>query len=395
VEKKENSALETSENSTFNWLGNIAENPNGFLLRRSQRIGEKIETSLLTLPQIESTFNIVGFREQPNKGKIYIKLKKDRDLSTIKMQQKVRDSLATIQDKIKGTNISVEDIKFVDTGDEKPVKLALISNNLISLNKATKNIKTRLENVSFLTDISSSEIDENIRKESEVLLIEHKNGKRATFISANLSEGEALGNVTNEMLENIKPILPNDVQLELEGDSARIGEILKDFAITLTLSVALMLLVLWLLFGRLLEPLVVALSLPLSIVGAMLALLITRSDFGMISLIGLIFLLGLLDKNALLLVDYANQLRQKGMSRQKAILETGTVRLRPILMTTFSTILGMLPIALGWGAGAELRQPMAVAIIGGLLTSSILSLIFVPVFDTLVEDLWLKIFPRH
>jgi multidrug efflux pump subunit AcrB len=105
-------------------------------------------------------------------------------------------------------------------------------------------------------------------------------------------------------------------------------------------------------------------------------------------------LLGLLDKNAILLIDYANQLRQSGFKRTEAILTTGLVRLRPIFMTTGSTILGMLPIALGWGAGAELRQPMAVAIIGGLITSSVLSLIVVPVLYTLIEDLRLLIFPN-
>ncbi|MGL4884188.1 MAG: efflux RND transporter permease subunit, partial [Waterburya sp.] len=144
-------------------------------------------------------------------------------------------------------------------------------------------------------------------------------------------------------------------------------------------------------FRRWLEPMVIGLSLPLSIVGAMLALLITQSDFGMISLIGLIFLLGLLDKSAILLLDYINQLRTAGVKRTEAILQTGVVRLRPIIMTTFSTILGMLPIAFGWGAGAELRQPMAVGIIGGLITSSLLSLIVVPVLYTLLEDWGLKI----
>jgi multidrug efflux pump subunit AcrB len=118
----------------------------------------------------------------------------------------------------------------------------------------------------------------------------------------------------------------------------------------------------------------------------MVGLLVTQSDFGMISLIGLIFLLGLLDKNAILLMDYTNQLRQKGIDRETAILTSGAVRLRPIIMTTAATILGMTPIALGWGAGAELRQPMAVAIIGGLFTSSLLSLIVVPVLYTLLED---------
>jgi multidrug efflux pump subunit AcrB len=135
---------------------------------------------------------------------------------------------------------------------------------------------------------------------------------------------------------------------------------------------------------------VVALSLPLSIVGAMIALLVSQNDFGMISLLGLIFLIGLLDKNALLLVDYTNQLRQQGKRRHDAIILSCQTRLRPILMTSLSTILGMLPLAIGLGAGAQLRQPMAVAIIGGLLTSSLLSLIVVPVLYTLVEDTWKK-----
>jgi multidrug efflux pump subunit AcrB len=163
---------------------------------------------------------------------------------------------------------------------------------------------------------------------------------------------------------------------------------LGHFGSTFILAVVLILVILLFLFGRLLEPLVVILCLPLSIVGSMLGLLVTRGDFGIISLIGFIFLVGLLDKNALLLMDYANQLRKVGLSREEALIETGGVRLRPILMTTISTILGMLPIALGWGAGAELRQPMAIAIMGGLLTSSLLSLFVVPVLYTLLEDWW-------
>lgn len=390
LNKSNNLLSQSSEESTFNWLGNVAENPNAFLLRRTRRIGEKIEKTILALPEVESTFTIVGIRSQPNKGKINVKLKENRTISTAQVQEKIRNSLPDI----KGANISVEDIKFVESGDEKPIKFALISNDLKTLYETTQTIKNKLQKESYLADISNSEIQENVEKETDIFLIEHRNGKRATFISANLKEGEALGNITDKIIEIIKPMLPSPVQLELEGDSARVIEIIEDFAITLLFAVGLMLLILLLLFGRLLEPLIVGLSLPFCIVGAMLALLITRSDFGMVSFIGLIFLVGLLAKNALLLVDYTNQLRGKGMSRSEAILETGKARLRPILMTTFSTILGMLPIALGWGAGAELRQPMAVSIIGGLVTSSILSLVFVPVFYTVLEDLWLKIFPQ-
>jgi multidrug efflux pump subunit AcrB len=122
----------------------------------------------------------------------------------------------------------------------------------------------------------------------------------------------------------------------------------------------------------------------------MLGLFVSRTDFGMTSLLGLIFLFGLVNKNAILLVDHANQLRASGMSLREAILAAGPIRLRPILMTTCATILGMLPIALGFGAGAELRAPMAVAIIGGLVTSTALSLVVVPVVYAIFD----RIHPR-
>ena len=391
LNQSDNQNSSPSENPGFNWLGNIKENPNGFILRRTRRIGQKIEEVIQTSSEVKSAFNVIGFREQPNKGKIYVKLKdRDRLISTAQVQQQIRDSLP----EIKGTKVSVEDIKFVDTGDEQPLKLALLGDNLQSLSQTALKVKNVLEDLPFLADVTTSVDEENEFDDTNIFMIEHRNGKRSAIVSANLTEGKAIGNVTNEVVKKIQLIIPNDVQLELEGDSARVGDILSDFGLTLVFSVILMLLVLWLLFGRLLEPLVVGLSLPFSIVGAMLALLITRSDFGMISLIGLIFLLGLLDKNALLLVDYTNQLRWRGMERKQAILETGLVRLRPILMTSFSTILGMLPIALGLGIGAELRQPMAVAIIGGLITSSFLTLIFVPVFYTLLEDFWFRLFSQ-
>jgi multidrug efflux pump subunit AcrB len=171
------------------------------------------------------------------------------------------------------------------------------------------------------------------------------------------------------------------------GSSADVVNIFRDFALTLALSVVAIIVVLLILFRSWVDPLVISVSLPLSIVGALFALWITRADFGLISLMGVIFLFGLVNKNAILLVDRIEKLRKLGFARGEAILEAGTQRLRPILMTTSATILGMLPIALGFGTGAELRAPMAVAIIGGLVTSTLLSLIVVPVVYTLVDDL--------
>ncbi|MGK7874975.1 MAG: efflux RND transporter permease subunit [Xenococcaceae cyanobacterium] len=366
---------------TFDWLADLAKSPTRLLLRRSRKVGEKLEEVVLDRPEVESVFTIVGLRGLPTKGKLHVKLSQERQLNTAEVQDQLRADLP----KLRRVTTSVEDIQFVDTGDEKTLQVSLLGDDLEVLSSTAQAIKTRIEKLPGFVDVTTTGKD----NESDAIQIEHNNGQRAVYISANLSQGQVLGDATDQVVAVAQSILPPGVTLDLEGNSARIGEIMGDFAATLGLSVACMLLVLILIFGRLLEPIVVGLSLPLSIVGAMLALLITQSDFGMVSLIGLIFLLGLLDKNAILLMDYANQLRKFGLSRDEAILETGVVRLRPILMTTTSTILGMTPIALGLGAGAELRQPMAVAIIGGLITSSLLSLIVVPVLYTLLDDIWL------
>ncbi|HNX20019.1 MAG TPA: efflux RND transporter permease subunit, partial [Acidobacteriota bacterium] len=125
----------------------------------------------------------------------------------------------------------------------------------------------------------------------------------------------------------------------------------------------------------------------LSIVGLAGALLLTGDTLNMMSLIGLIMLMGLVTKNAILLIDFAKNLRAQGMSRRDALIEAGRIRLRPIMMTTLAMIGGMLPLALALGAGAEVRAPLARAVIGGLVTSTLLTLIVVPVFYTLLDAL--------
>jgi multidrug efflux pump subunit AcrB len=367
----------SNSNSQFGWLKSIARSPETILLRNTIKIGEQIETVVLNNDAVASTYNLAGVRGEPNRGKIYVKLKPHRNLTTEAVEDQIRQSLP----KLDNVTVSIEDIQFVETGDDTPFKIALLGDDLTELQQNAIELQTKAREIPGLVDVRVSSEVGNYSK------IAHLKEKRVVYLSANLAENKAIGDATKEVTAIAKSLLPPDITLDLEGDSARSGKILREFAITLTIAVILMLIVIYIPFGRWLEPMVIGLSLPLSIVGAMFALLITQSDFGMISLIGLIFLLGLLDKNGILLLDYANQLRQKGMNRDRAVVTTGMVRLRPIVMTTASTILGMLPIALGWGAGAELRQPMAVAIIGGLITSSLLSLIVVPVLYTLLDDL--------
>ena len=370
---------EQKANKNFSWLSNIARSPQKILLRRTLRAGKQIESTLLSVPEVESTYNIVGIDGKPNQGRFYVKLKDDRALSTAQVQQQLRAALVNIPK----VEISVEDIPFVESASQQNLQVALVGKDLTSLNKTVHTLKTRVQQLPGFVDLTITGSENN---DDLTAKIEHLDGERVVYLNANLSEGKAIGDGTAEVVAIASSIVPPGVKIELSGNSAVSSSVLEDFAGTLSLSITCMLLLLILPFGRLLEPMVVGLCLPLSLVGAVLALLITQSDFGMISLIGVIFLLGLLDKNALLLMDYTNQLRRSGLKRSEAILEAGMVRLRPILMTTVSTILGMMPIALGWGAGAELRQPMAVTIIGGLITSSLLSLIIVPVLYTLLED---------
>jgi multidrug efflux pump subunit AcrB len=150
-------------------------------------------------------------------------------------------------------------------------------------------------------------------------------------------------------------------------------------------------LVLVLLFKGVAQPITILAALPLSLGGAFVALLLTKSSFSMPSLIGLIMLMGVATKNSILLVDYAILARRDGMSRWDALMDACHKRARPIVMTTIAMGAGMMPIALGWGADPSFRQPMAVAVIGGLITSTFLSLLVVPVVFTFVDDVaqWL------
>jgi HAE1 family hydrophobic/amphiphilic exporter-1 len=140
-------------------------------------------------------------------------------------------------------------------------------------------------------------------------------------------------------------------------------------------------------FGSLVDALTIMLSLPFAVIGALGGLLAAGQFMSMFAMIGMIMLMGLVKKNGILLVEFTNQLKERGRSTRDALLDAGTIRLRPILMTTIAMIAGMVPVALARGDGAETRVPMAVAIIGGLVSSTVLSLVLVPVFYSLFERL--------
>ncbi len=364
-----------------------AIDPRSLILQETLEKGKTLEGSVFQLPEVALVLTEAGGKGRPNQGRLYIKLKENRDRDTAAVQAQLRENLLKLNSpELADVTTSVEDVQFIDTGGEKPLQVTLIGENLAALSQAAVSVKTKAEKLPGLVDVSTSGEDNTADKTVE---INREDGQRVAYINANLLPSKALGEATSEVIAIAQSVIPAGIHTDVGGDAERSGDVISSFGKTLVLALICMLAVVFIPFGRLLEPMVVGLSLPLSIVGAMLALLITRSDFGVISLLGLLFLLGLLDKNALLLLDYASQLRRAGMQRTDALLKTGLVRLRPIIMTTASTVLGMMPLALGLGAGAELRQPMAVVIIGGLITSTLLSLIVVPVLYSLLDDGWL------
>jgi HAE1 family hydrophobic/amphiphilic exporter-1 len=215
--------------------------------------------------------------------------------------------------------------------------------------------------------------------------IQHFDGKRTVTVSANV-EGRAAGEVTADAMKIAKAIdFPPGYGLELGGASRDQEEVFSEMFTALILGIGVMYLVLVMQFGSFTAAIPVMLSLPLSLIGVVLALLITRGTLNLMSFIGIIMLMGLVAKNAILLLDCARKEEEQGVDREEALMHAGRVRLRPILMTTFALIAGMLPVAIGLGEGGEFYRPMAVAIIGGTITSTFLTLLLIPTFYDSIE----------
>jgi hydrophobe/amphiphile efflux-1 (HAE1) family protein len=196
------------------------------------------------------------------------------------------------------------------------------------------------------------------------------------------------GDVGEDVQKVVKAMeLPPGLRFDVGGQIREQQEVSAAIVGALVLAIVFIYLVLASQFGSFLQPVAIMASLPLSVVGVMLALLITNTTLNIFSMIGVVFLMGLVTKNAILLVDFANKGQRDGLSRNEALLAAGQVRLRPILMTTAAMIFGMLPLALGLGEGAEQQAPMGRAIIGGVITSTLLTLIVVPVVYTWL-DAW-------
>jgi HAE1 family hydrophobic/amphiphilic exporter-1 len=226
-------------------------------------------------------------------------------------------------------------------------------------------------------------------------IIDHLNREPVVNVELNTS-GRATGDVTNDIMRAIDRLqLPPGVGVTLGGDAEGQAEVFGQIFSALGLAVLLMYLILVVQFGSFLDPLAIMMSLPLSLIGVMLSLAISGYTINLMSLIGVILLMGIVAKNAILLIDFAKWSREeRGTPLRESLIEAGAIRLRPILMTTFALIAGMLPIALGTGEGAQFRAPMGVAIIGGVITSTFLTLLVIPTFYEVLDEIRSKLARR-
>jgi HAE1 family hydrophobic/amphiphilic exporter-1 len=217
--------------------------------------------------------------------------------------------------------------------------------------------------------------------------IDRRSLERQVSISAGVLPGFSMGSVANAVRLAIDSLgLPVGYHTVFGGDVQNLNETKGYVLAALGLAVVFIYHILASLFGSFFQPAAIMLALPLSFIGVALALLLTKGSINVMTMIGIIMLMGLVTKNGILLLDFSNQQRAKGATRHDSLLTSGRIRLRPIIMTTVAMIFGMLPLAFAIGEGAEQRAPMARAVIGGLITSTMLTLFVVPVMSTLLED---------
>ena len=223
-------------------------------------------------------------------------------------------------------------------------------------------------------------------KSEALATINHYDRQRQVTIFSDLF-GLDLGGAVNYTRESIDELLPASVSYRFTGFAEEMEKTAAAFGVAIGLSVILMFIILAILYESLIQPIIIMVALPLSIIGVMLALYLSGLQFSLFVMIGFMLLMGMVGKNAVLLVDFANEAIANGKSADDALIEAGEKRLRPILMTTIAMVFAMLPIALGDGIGSETKAPMAISIIGGLISSMILTLLVVPVIYRFISPL--------
>ena len=289
---------------------------------------------------------------------------------------------STIQDALLGKVASY----YQEGGDQFDIT--------VKLEKSDRNQLQEIENLvissGFGLQIPLKEIAEvNIGTGPQE--INRENQQREVMVTGNVS-GRFLGSVIEDAKVKLNTmVLPEGYNYSFAGENQEMVESFQNLFFALILSIFLVYMIIAAQFESLLFPFAVIFSIPFALIGVIIALFLTGKSLNVLAFIGLIMLAGIVVNNAIVLIDYINQLRREGVARNEAIVRGGRTRLRPILMTTLTTILAMVPMALGLGEGSEMRAPMAITIIGGLTSSTFLTLVIVPILYTYLDDLAKKL----
>ncbi|MBF8983555.1 efflux RND transporter permease subunit [Lutibacter sp. B2] len=290
------------------------------------------------------------------------------------------NSLKSSVDGVKATTFKID-------GDEIDVNLSLDD----TAKNSIENMKQILIQSPTGNFVPIGEIAE-IEYGNAPTQIKRINQIRTVTVKSQLN-GRDLKSVTDDIQKKLKEYsLPSGYQYNFTGEQENMKEAFSSLILALILSIILIYMILASQFESLVHPFTVMLSVPFAISGGFIGLFITGRSLSVPGFIGIIMLSGIVVNNAIVLVDYINQLREKGIERKEAIIKAGLSRFRPILMTTLTTVLGLLPLALGIGEGAQTQAPMATVVVGGLLLSTLLTLVFIPVVYTIFDDIVLKIY---
>ena len=291
-------------------------------------------------------------------------------LTTAQVYQQISDKLAKEKDATKLTQTDgTVDVKVENSSSGNIDKEALMDMKL----KADKKDGSKSEVT--LSSIASVETGASMNA------INHDNQKRSLQVTAGIKDDYNVTKVTDDVRKMIsdKELVPNGVKLEYGGENEEIMDAMKQMMLMLIVGFLLVYLVMVAQFQSLRSPFIVIFTIPLAFTGGMLALLICRQDVSVVSMMGFVMLMGVVVNNAIVLVDCINRFRMEGMEMDEAIINAGAVRMRPVLMTAITTILGLLPLAIGFGTGAEMIRPVAIVCIGGLIYATLMTLVIIPV----------------
>lgn len=340
--------------------------------------GQRIADAMATVPGIQDPRVNYAF----GKPELQFRIKRREAASLGLSPLEIASALRAAYNGLEAGTLTTED------GSEYDIQLILRPEDRNSLEKVSQ--------ITFTNPAGTPILLENVVELVEgegPLNIQRINRTRYMDVVANTTGERALNRIVDDIRLQIDRLgaPPAGVELEMEGAASQMGESFSSLLFALVLAVALVYMVMASQFESFLNPLIIMASVPFSIIGLTAALLLTGTTFNILSFTGAILLVGIVVNNSIVLIDYYQTLRKKGLSVHDAILMGSRTRLKPILMTTSTTLLGLIPMALGFGAGAELRAPMGIAIVGGLMTSTLITLVLIPTLYWVVEG---RIKPR-